>query len=67
MLLTEFTVSMFIKSGHGNLKAALDIADKTEKFYEQHKNKNSIAKSRYLSAGRCFFELFDMISKEKQK
>ena len=63
-LLTEFTVSMFIKSGHGNLRSALDIADKTEKFYEQHKNKNYIAKSRYLSAGKCFFDLFDMISKE---
>ena len=58
---------MFIKSGHGDLKTALDIADKTEKFYEQHKNKNSIAKSRYLSANKCFFELFDMINKEQTK
>lgn len=67
MLLTEFTVSMFIKSGHGDLGVALDIADKTEKFYEQHKNKNDIAKTRYLSAGKCFFELFEMIGKEQQK
>ena len=67
MLLTEFTVSMFIKSGHGNLKTALDIANKTEKFYEQHKNKNRIAKSRYLSANKCFFELFDMLSKDQAK
>ena len=64
MLLTEFTVNMFIKSGYGSVNAALDIADKTEKFYKQHKNKNDIAKSRYLSANKCFFELFDMINKE---
>ena len=64
MPLTEFTASMFIKSAHGDIGVAIDIADKTEKFYEQHKNKNDIAKSRYLSAGKCFFELFDMISKE---
>lgn len=66
-LLTEFTARMFIKSAHGDLGVALDIADKTEKFYEKHKNKNDIAKSRYLSAGKCFFELFDMIGNEQQK
>lgn len=55
---------MFIKSGYGDLHAALDIADKTKKFYEQHKNKNEIAKSRHSSVERCFFEIFDLINKE---
>ena len=66
-LLTEFTKEMFIKSGHCNLQSALNIADKTKKFYEQHKNKNEIAKSRHSSAERCFFEIFDLVNKERQK
>ena len=60
MLLTEFTAKMFLKSAFGDISKAIDIAHEKEKFYEKFKDKNAIANSRYRSAQKCFFELFDM-------
>ena len=60
MLLTEFTAKMFLKSAFGDISKAINIAHEKELFYEKHKDKNEIANSRYRSAQKCFFELFDM-------
>ena len=65
-LLTEFTARMFIKSAHGDFGAALDLAQKTEQFYERYKSKNKIAALRCSSASRCFCEIFNMMTREKE-
>ena len=60
MLLKEFTAQMFLKSAFGDISKAINIAHEKELFYEKYKDKNAIANSRYHSAQKCFFELFDM-------
>ena len=60
MLLKEFTAQMFLKSAFGDVSKAINIAHEKELFYEKYKDKNSIANSRYRSAQKCFWELFDM-------
>jgi len=57
---------MFIKSSYGDLGAALDLALKTEQFYDQYKSKNKIAALRCSSASRCFWEIFDMMTREQE-
>ena len=60
MLLEKFTAQMFLKSAFGDISKAINIAHEKEMFYEKFKDENAIANSRYRSAQKCFFELFDM-------